>query len=58
MKHMILILPMDGEYYAGKYEVTWSGKDNEGFQVASGVYPYKLGAGDNISLTTKMTLLK
>ncbi len=48
---------MDGEYAAGRYEVTWKGRDGFGVQVASGVYLYRLEAG-TFSSTKKMILLR
>jgi hypothetical protein len=48
---------MDGEYDAGRYEVTWNGKDDRGLYAATGVYLYRLDAR-NVSITKKMLLLK
>jgi hypothetical protein len=45
------------ELPAGYKLVTWDGKDNSGNEVASGVYFYKLKAGD-FSETKKMILMK
>jgi hypothetical protein len=42
---------------AGAYELSWDGSDDHGRAVASGVYFYKLVAGD-FSRTKKMVLLK
>jgi serine protease len=42
---------------AGRYKITWDGKNNEGVQVASGVYIYQLKTGENIA-SGKMILLK
>jgi hypothetical protein len=42
---------------AGAYNVKWDGRDGSGQQVASGVYFYKLVAG-NFASTKKMVLLK
>jgi hypothetical protein len=42
---------------AGRQTVTWDGTDNSGSSVASGVYFYKIRAGD-FSDTKKMVLLK
>jgi hypothetical protein len=42
---------------AGDHEVVWNGKDTDGHKVASGIYFYKMTAGDFTS-TDKMTMLK
>lgn len=42
---------------SGDYQVTWDGKNEKGKDVASGIYFYKLKAGD-FSETKKMILLK
>lgn len=42
---------------AGYYEVEWDGKDNTGREVASGVYIYRLKAGNYIQ-SKKMLLLR
>jgi flagellar hook assembly protein FlgD len=39
------------------YEVSWDGKDESGDQVASGVYLYRLEAGD-YAQSKKMVLIK
>ncbi len=41
----------------GDYQVTWDGRNNEGQQVASGIYFYQLRAEDR-TLTRKMLLLR
>jgi len=41
----------------GRYQVTWDGMDNKGHQVSSGVYFYRLKAGDFMA-TRKMIILK
>jgi serine protease len=46
-----------GWYEAGSHTVTWDGKNETGSVVASGIYFYKLNAG-NIVITKKMSLLK
>jgi hypothetical protein len=48
---------VNGNQEAGEYEIVWDGKDKVGSQVASGVYFYKISAG-NFSETKKMMLLK
>lgn len=42
---------------AGSKQVTWDGRDNNGRQVASGIYLYQLQAGTQMQ-TKKMVLLK
>ncbi len=42
---------------AGSYSVEWDGKNDNGSDVASGVYLYKMQAGDFVD-SKKMTLLK
>ncbi len=46
-----------GWYEAGSHAVTWDGKNEAGSVVASGIYFYKLSAGDKV-ITKKMSLLK
>jgi len=48
---------LDETLDAGFKEVTWNGKDARGNQVSTGVYFYRLTAG-NRTLTKKMVLLK
>jgi hypothetical protein len=48
---------VDEPKMTGPYEVMWDGKDNRGEIVSSGVYFYKLKAGD-YSETKKMILMK
>ncbi len=47
----------EGDYAAGRYQVTWDGTDNSGGPVASGIYFYKMLA-NNYSATKKLLLLK
>lgn len=42
---------------AGKYNITWNGKDNSGRTLASGIYFYQLQTQD-LTLTKKMMLIK
>ena len=46
-----------GHYSPGSYEVVWDGKDEDGREVASGVYLYRLQAGDQVRVR-KMLLLR
>jgi hypothetical protein len=47
----------DGIMDAGRREVVWKGRDRSGSRVASGIYFYRLTAGD-FSQTRKMVLLR
>ncbi len=42
---------------AGAYSVIWNGKNNQGMEVPSGIYLYRLRAGDHV-FVKKLTLLK
>ncbi len=48
---------VDGDMTAGYQNVTWDGRDNAGRQVSSGLYIYKIIAGEFIA-TKKMLLQK
>jgi serine protease len=48
---------VDGFRNAGSYEVTWDGRNDSGSSVSSGIYFYKLEAGEN-SAVRKMLLMK
>jgi immune inhibitor A len=48
---------LEEEKRAGDYSIVWDGSDNGGIKVASGVYFYRLVAGESY-LTKKMVLLK
>jgi flagellar hook assembly protein FlgD len=47
----------DGSFSPGTHELMWSGRDDAGRQVASGVYLCKLEAGAHVE-TARMILLK
>ncbi len=53
----ILTLVEDREFAAGRHAVTWSGRDETGAQVASGVYFYRL-VTEEFTQTRKMVLVK
>jgi hypothetical protein len=46
-----------GELPAGRHQITWDGHDNNGGNIASGIYFYKITAGD-FNDRKKMILLK
>jgi hypothetical protein len=46
-----------GEMGAGEYTVTWDGSDDNGSEIASGIYFYRISAGDFVQCR-KMILLK
>ena len=48
---------VEGERQAGSYTVFWDGADNAGREVSSGVYFYRMQAGDYLQ-TRKMVLVK
>lgn len=48
---------VDGVQESGSYSVTWNGLDDHGRRVASGVYVYRLVAGEQ-TLTRKMVMLR
>jgi len=48
---------VDGQYSAGVYNVTWDGQNEQGNDVATGVYFYRLEAGEYVA-SKKMLLLK
>jgi hypothetical protein len=48
---------VDREMEPGKYQVHWDGRDDRGQRMASGVYLYRIEAGD-FSLRRKMTLIR
>jgi hypothetical protein len=52
-----VIALVDGVQKAGYYQVEWRGTDQHGRELASGVYFYRLDAGERV-FTRKMVLLK
>ncbi len=48
---------VDGSQTPGNKSVTWDGKDSRGNTVSSGIYFYRLRAGDKV-ITKKMVMLK
>ncbi len=48
---------LDGTYSAGEYRIRWNGTDDNGKQLASGMYFYKLQTPD-IAQSRKMIMLK
>ncbi|UCC45716.1 MAG: right-handed parallel beta-helix repeat-containing protein [Candidatus Zixiibacteriota bacterium] len=48
---------VDGHFEPGSYEITWNGNSDAGNAVASGMYFYRMTAG-NFTQTRKMILLK
>jgi hypothetical protein len=48
---------VDGYQDAGSYRVVWNGDDDYGSSVASGIYFYRISAGQNTDVR-KMTLIK
>jgi len=47
----------EGYQQAGSYQVRWDGKDKHGHPVPSGVYLYRLQAGE-LKQTRRMTVLR
>jgi hypothetical protein len=48
---------LDDRVNAGEFRVSWDGRDDNGVQVASGMYLYRIQA-PNLNVTRKVTLLK
>jgi len=48
---------VEGKKSAGRYDVTWDGKNEQGIPLSSGIYIYRLTAGE-YQRTMKMVLLK
>jgi flagellar hook assembly protein FlgD len=47
----------DAKFLAGSHSLKWNGKDSHGNDVSSGVYLYKIQAGD-FTQTRKMLLIR
>ncbi|MCH8011616.1 MAG: hypothetical protein IIA61_06655 [Candidatus Marinimicrobia bacterium] len=52
-----MIILDKGMKLAGEYSAIWDGQDDQGVQVASGIYLYTLNAGNRV-LVKKLVLLK
>lgn len=48
----------EGQRQAGAYAIHWDGRDDGGRPLASGVYLYRLRAGDGQAVTRKLLLLR
>ncbi|MBC8180595.1 T9SS type A sorting domain-containing protein [candidate division KSB1 bacterium] len=48
---------VDAEYEPGQHSVVWEGKDQNGINVASGIYFYQIETGNNIAVR-KMMLMR
>jgi formylmethanofuran dehydrogenase subunit C len=46
---------ISGEYYeAGMYNVHWNARDDIGHEVSSGLYIYRISAGDYVNMKKMM----
>jgi len=52
-----LVYSHSGRYAAGEHQISWDGRNNSGQIVASGIYYYRITAGEQAQ-TKKMLLLK
>ena len=48
---------VEGVHQAGTYAIRWDGRDDDGRQLASGVYLYRLRVGDGEQVATRKLLL-
>ncbi len=48
---------IDREFEPGRYKFTWNGRDTDGNEVSSGIYFYRIKAGEYVE-TRKMMMLK
>jgi len=53
----VVATPFDGMAEAGEHKIVWDGRNSSGVGVASGIYLYRLTAG-NFVQTRKMTLIQ
>ena len=58
LKGQIVRTLVNGSQISGHHETVWNGKDDSGKDVSSGIYLYKLNAGNKDISTKKMILLK
>jgi flagellar hook assembly protein FlgD len=49
---------VNGHRAAGNYQESWNGRDNSGNQVRSGVYFYRLRAGNEVRTARTMLVTK
>jgi hypothetical protein len=57
MRGQLIRILMDGMKEPGRYVLNWDGRDNRGERVGSGLYLYRMEAGDFVS-TRKMVIVK
>ena len=53
----LITILVDGFMASGHHEITWDGQDDQGQEMPSGVYFYRIEAGENTT-TGKMTLVR
>jgi hypothetical protein len=49
---------VNGHHVAGSYKISWSGRDDSGNKVSSGVYFYRLRAGNDVRTARTMLISK
>ncbi|MBD3178376.1 MAG: T9SS type A sorting domain-containing protein [Candidatus Latescibacteria bacterium] len=54
----LVIKLVDRDFIPGSYQVGWNGRNGSGAEVASGIYFYRMNAGDEFVSTRKMVLLR
>jgi hypothetical protein len=57
MRGRLVKMLIDRKVEAGRHTVVWDGRDETGRQVSSGIYLYRLDAGDEVAVR-KMVVLK